>query len=777
MLISENPPSPSFASVALAIPTISTGELTYRVPTELSAKIALGSCVIVPLSNRKITGIVTSLSDSSAYLGDKNIKDILDIIEEDVVFSEDMIRLWRWSSNYYLTSPGEMLGTIFPSGLRSESTQFVKAKKTGKEKRSASHQEKNLTHSDAVSSTPLTATEEELLAFVSQKPRVTTKALRKQFPTLSLGKTLQRLETAGLVEVKDHLTRRRRPLPKLDTDNVSFDEEVTTGDTERILSTSQTQALLAIGAALESARFQTFLLHGVTGSGKTEVYLRAAQQAVAASKSVLILVPEIALTSQLIERVEQRFGTQVAVLHSGLVGSTRWAEWRRIARGEARVVVGVRSAVFAPLPHLGLVVVDEEHDTAYKQQEGVRYNARDLAVMRGQLASCPVILGSATPSLESYVNWQTNRYTLLTLPERVESRPLPLIDVIDLRQEGRREGSDSIFSATLKQALIENHQAGKQSLLFVNRRGYANYLQCKLCGEVVSCKQCSVTLTYHLKGHLLRCHYCGFAQSAFDQCPACRESSLQGTGFGTEQVEEALRTFLPEARTARLDRDSVSRRGALDRIIKAWRAHELDVLIGTQMVAKGHDVPGVTLVGVLRADSSLHFPDFRSAERTFQVLTQVAGRAGRGSESGRVIIQTYLPQHYSVRFTVQQNYARFATHELRYRKQLGYPPFTRMVCIRCEGRDSEKVQAYVESIAASLAANMQDLSKEQPVILGPAPAPLERLQGRTRWHVLIKSDDRRTLHTLVRKATEHLRSQSRAAGIRLVVDVDPYDML
>lgn len=777
MLISGKCPSFTFASVALAIPTVSTGELTYRIPTELSAKITLGSCVIVPLSRRKITGIVTSISNSSPHLDDKNIKDILDISEEDIVFSEDMIRLWRWSSNYYLTSPGEMLGTIFPSGLRSESTQFVKAKKTRKEKRSASHQEEKLTHSDTVSSPPLTATEEALLTFVSQKPRVTTKALRKQFPSVALGKVLQRLEAAGLVEVKDHLTQRRRTLPRLDTDNTAFVDEVTTGDTERVLSTSQTQALLAIGAALESARFQTFLLHGVTGSGKTEVYLRAAQQAVAAGKSVLILVPEIALTSQLIERVEQRFGAQVAVLHSGLVGSERWAEWRRIARGEARVVVGVRSAVFAPLPTLGLVVVDEEHDGAYKQQEGVRYNARDLAVMRGQLASCPVILGSATPSLESYVNGQTNRYTLLTLPERVESRLLPIIDVVDLRQEGRREGTDAIFSATLKQALIDNYQAGNQSLLFVNRRGYANYLQCKICGEVVSCKQCSVTLTYHLKGRLLRCHYCGFAQSAFDQCPACHESSLQGTGFGTEQVEEALRSFLPEARTARLDRDSISRRGALDRVIKAWRAHNLDVLIGTQMVAKGHDVPGVTLVGVLRADSSLHFPDFRSAERTFQVLTQVAGRAGRGSESGRVIIQTYLPDHYSVRFTVRQDFSRFATHELRYRKQLGYPPFTRMVCIRCEGHDSDKVQAYLESIAASLVASMQDLQKEPPVILGPAPAPLERLQGRTRWHILIKSDDRRTLHTLVHKATAHLRSQSRTTGIRLVVDVDPYDML
>ena len=777
MLIVEKCSSFIFASVALTIPTISPGELTYRVPPELANKIALGSCVIVPLNKRKITGIITSLSEFSADLAPQNIKDILDITQEGVVFSQDLIRLWRWSSGYYLTSPGEMLGTIFPSGLRSDSAQVVKIKKERAKKQAVFSQEKSFPSNDTTLSPPLlSSTEEEIMAFLSERPRVTTKALKKRFPTLAVGKILQRLEALGLVEINEKLSRRKRLFTKQDGEAISPAERVTS-DYEMKLSESQTHALLAIRTVLDRASFQTFLLHGVTGSGKTEVYLRAAQHAVALGRNVLILVPEIALTSQLIERVTQRFGTQVAVLHSGLVGSERWSEWRRIAQGNAQVVVGVRSAVFAPIPQLGLVIVDEEHDTAYKQQEGVRYNARDLAVMRGQLASCPVVLGSATPSLESYVNGQTHRYTVLPLPERVESRPLAIIDVVDLRKEGKRGGGSTIFSTTLKQALIENYQAGKQSLLFVNRRGYANYLQCQGCGEVVSCKQCSVTLTFHLKGRMLRCHYCGFAQPAFDQCPACRESSLQGTGFGTEQVEEALRSFLPEARTARLDRDSVSRRGALDRVIRAWQAHDLDVLIGTQMVAKGHDVPGVTLVGVLRADSSLHFPDFRAAERTFQVLTQVAGRAGRGSESGRVIIQTYLPDHYSVRFTVRQDFSRFTTHELRYRKQLGYPPYARMIAIRCEGREGEKVQAYIENITTNLRAQIVAMGKDPPVILGPAPAPLERLQGRERWHVLVKSENRRTLHALVQKATEQLRSHSRAAGVRLVVDVDPYDML
>ena len=778
MLNSEKSSSSIFASVALSFPAISSGELTYRIPDSLVAKIALGSCVIVPISKRKITGIVTSISSSADAAGEKNIKDILDILEEDLVFSEDMIRLWKWASRYYLTSAGEMLSTILPSGLRSESTQVVKLKKEKRRKaqKNAATNE-SLTQYDGVQvHEALSDLEKEILTFLRRKTRVTTKTLKRQFPTLTLIKVLQRLEAGGLIEMREHLSRRRRSSPMQAASDASSCE-VISGKDAIVLSAAQAQVLQQIDTALENARFQTFLLYGVTGSGKTEVYLRAAQRAITLGKSVLLLVPEIALTSQLVEEVERCFGSQVAVLHSGLVASERWAEWRRIARGEARVVVGVRSAVFAPIKHLGLVIVDEEHDVAYKQQEGVRYNARDLAVMRGQLISCPVVLGSATPSLESYVNGQTARYSVLTLPERVASRPLPVIEVVDLRKERRSEGGDAIFSAPLKQALVDNYHVRKQSLLFVNRRGYANYLQCRLCGEVVSCKQCSVTLTFHLKGRLLRCHYCGFAQPAFDQCPSCHESSLQGSGFGTEQVEEALRRFLPEARTARLDRDSVSRRGTLSRILKAWRSHELDILIGTQMVAKGHDVPGVTLVGVLRADSSLHFPDFRAAERTFQVLTQVAGRAGRGTESGRVILQTYLPQHYSVRFTVRQDFPHFATQELRYRKQLGYPPFVRMVCIRCEGQDGEKVKTYAQSIAESLVANMRDVQKDMPVILGPAPAPLERLNGRERWQVLVKGGDRRLLHAVVRKTADQLRPRSRSTGVRLVVDVDPYDML
>jgi primosomal protein N' (replication factor Y) len=488
-------------------------------------------------------------------------------------------------------------------------------------------------------------------------------------------------------------------------------------------------------------------------------------------------VPEIALTHQFVERVREYFAQRVAVLHSAQTASERWNEWRRIAHGGAKIVVGVRSAVFAPIENLGLIIVDEEHDAAYKQEEGARYNARDLAIVRGQFSSCPVVLGSATPSLESYAHCQTHRYSLLELPKRIESRPLPLVDIVDLRQGRNSESeNDRIFSSTLRQALVDNYQEGKQSVLFLNRRGYASYLQCRCCGEVLSCAQCSVSLTFHLKGRELRCHYCGFSRKAPNLCPHCREPALEGSGIGTEQVEEALARLLPDARVARLDRDSVRRKGFLGTVIKSWQAHETDVLIGTQMVTKGHDVPGVTLVGVLLADVALNLPDFRAAERTFQLLTQVAGRAGRGDQPGKVIIQTYSPQHYSVRCAAQHDFRRFATLELRYRKKLGYPPFSRIVNVRFEGKEGERVRGAAEQFVERLVAQAPREGKP-PTILGPAPAPIERIKGRERWQVLLKGEDRLLLHDIVRKAQEESVSRGRSPHVRIIVDVDPYNML
>lgn len=736
--------------------------------------------VLVPVGKRKITGIVTHTSSSVDLPDPGKIKDILDVLDEEPVFPPDLLRLWQWASGYYLASPAETLSTILPGGLRSESVSVIKLKKP----KAKSQKPKAKSLEDGAQSTPqsldLTSTEQEILTFLADKRRVTTKMLRQHFPTLALGKVLGKLTSLGLVEVSERLSRVESfstTLSSLSEDGPEQNRTITEEDDPIFaLSTAQAYAHQQMIEALQSTTFQVFLVYGVTGSGKTEVYLQAAHEAVSRDRSVLILVPEIALTHQLVEQVRQRFGTRVAVLHSAMAARERRAEWQRIAHGEATVVVGVRSAVFAPLARLGLIVVDEEHDSAYKQEEGIRYNARDLAIMRGKLAACPVILGSATPSLETYIHSRAHRYTLIELPERVASRQLPAVEIIDLRQEAWTGNSDRVFSPVLRQALIDNHLAGKQSLLFLNRRGYARYLQCRLCGEVLSCTQCSVTLTFHLKRRTLLCHYCGFTRQAPDCCPRCGEPALEEYGVGTEQVEAALSSFLPGVRVARLDRDSVSRRGTLEQVLSAWRSHEVDVLVGTQMVTKGHDIPGVTLVGVLLADVSLNLPDFRAAERTFQLLAQVAGRAGRGQEPGRVIIQTYAPQHYSIRCAARHDFARFAVQELRYRKSLGYPPFTRMVNIRLEGKEGEKVRASAERLAHQLRQNVQEGDK-MPTILGPAPAPIERLKGRERWQILLKGEDRHALHTLVRKVQGEIQAHSQTQGVRIIIDVDPYNML
>lgn len=772
-----------FAHVAVPIPALATEILTYRIPEQFHGSLVPGSCVIVPINLRKTLGIVIDIKANLEYEEKEKVKDILDIVEEKIVFPKSLLQLAQWTARYYMTTQGEVVRGLLPQSLRSPLRSVVKLKNLRgerKTKRKAGSQAKpqgqplrgNIEHEGQA--VALSAIEEEIVAFLRTKSRVTTKRLEQHFSPRPVRHALQRLVNHGLIEVTaSSIHKRRQPAspPKAAKIEASLKSS-----TPQLLSAAQEQGYKQIAEAIRAATFRVFLLHGVTGSGKTEVYLHAAREVVNCGKTGLILVPEIALTHQLIEQVRARFGERVAVLHSAMVGSAREGEWRRIACGEVSLVVGVRSAVFAPLPHLGLLIVDEEHDPSYKQDEGPRYNARDLAIVRGQISSCPVVLGSATPSLESYFHARSHRYSLLELPDRVESRMLPTVEIVDLRQERKKENRAPLFSTVLREALVDNLQAGGQSLLFLNRRGYANYLQCQLCGKVLLCIRCSVSLTFHLRGRVLRCHYCGFSQPATDRCPACHEAALEGTGIGTEQVEEALRRFLPGVRVARLDRDSVSRRGALDRILSAWRTHELDVLIGTQMVAKGHDVPGVTLVGVLLADASLNFPDFRSAERTFQVLTQVAGRAGRGEQAGRVILQTYSPQHYAIRAAVRHDFARFATQELRYRQKLGYPPFMRLISIRVEGKVKEQVEATAGQLAERFLQAVATREGKLPMVLGPAPAPLERIQGRERWQILLKGEDRQLLHALVKQVIEE-KPQRRPTGVRIIVDVDPYSML
>lgn len=771
----------SLGDVAVPVPIAGKKLLSYWSPAALTPRLAPGVRVVVPVGKRKITGIFVRWREEQSIVEPEKIKEILDIVDETPVFSQNLMRLWQWAARYYLTPPGEMLSAMLPGGMLKEGASIVTLKgDSAKKKRRLSKSEQAPVEPRAwsephLSVDNLSTNEKNVFDYVHEKKRVSIKTLRRRFPQVRLTHVLQQLERLHLIEIRETV----RTNKMAERSKVGLPETrppVQDARTVR-LSSAQIHAHKKITAAIHAATFRVFLLHGVTGSGKTEVYLHAARSTIDHQKNVLFLVPEIALTHQLVERIQQRFGQRVAVLHSAQAASERWAEWRRIAEGEVRIVIGVRSAVFAPLDRLGLIVVDEEHDPAYKQEEGTRYNARDLAVVRGRIASCPVVLGSATPSLESYSHCQTHRYSLLELPERVEARLLPSVEIVDLRQRLSDEtDTKRIFSPPLREALLKNYEAGKQSVLFLNRRGYASYLQCRSCGEALSCSQCSVTLTFHLGGRVLRCHYCGFSRPAPDVCPHCREPELEGSGLGTEQVEEAVHQLLPQARIVRLDRDSARKKGFLGRVLESWRAHETDVLIGTQMVTKGHDVPGVTLVGVLLADVALNLPDFRATERTFQLLTQVAGRAGRGEEPGRVIIQTYSPQHYSIRCAAQHNFSRFAALELRYRKKLGYPPFARMVNVRFEGKDGERVQKSAERFVHFASARIPPTGKSVS-ILGPAPAPIERIKGRARWQVLLKGEDRLLLHNLIEQVQKEFLDRERSPHMRIIVDVDPYNML
>ena len=772
--------------------------MIYRVPDPLLARAQAGVRVIVPVSSRKITGIIVGRSSQPGDIDAQKVKDILDIIDEVPIFPQDMKNVWEWIAHYYFSSTGAALQTILPRTVRHQSTLSVTLPKKNRPRKTATEEDdrrKQLLVSR------LKEAEKELLAYVTEKKRANVKTLQRRFPQLAIKDTLQHLESLNLIRLVESFPRPRTLTESSGSADDSGDNGKPTQWDGIALTSAQQQAQSEVENALQKEEFRVFLLHGVTGSGKTEVYLRAARYAVRQDKSALFLVPEIALTQQLVAQVRQRFGGGVAVLHSAMTDKERWEEWKRIARREISVVVGARSAVFAPLTNLGLIIVDEEHETAYKQEDGIRYNARDIAIVRGKMSSCPVILGSATPSLESYTHSQTQHYTALTLPTRVAARPLPKVEIVDLRREARpstrlRTGSGKptpIFSTRLQQALRANYQAGKQSVLFLNRRGYANYLQCRLCGETLSCPHCSVSLTFHLQRKILCCHYCGFTRRSLEVCPSCKEPALDGSGIGTEQVEDALKHLLPEVRIARLDRDTVKRRGALDRVLRAWRAHEFDVLIGTQMVAKGHDVPGVTLVGVILADVTLNRPDFRAAERTFQLLTQVAGRAGRGQDLGTVIIQTYAPRHYSIQCAARHDFTRFAAQEQRYRKQLGYPPFTRLINVRFEGRDGQQVEATASLFLQKVEQTRQSPPFSPPQsggrrggesaraaglqILGPAPAPIERIKGRVRWQLLVKGPDRPLLHALIGKAHDAFVQAKPPRTVRTIIDVDPYSVV
>ena len=734
----------------IVIPSSLKEPLTYAVPPSLAADLGVGMRVVVPLGKRRALGIIM---DFEAQTPLPEVKEILVVLDAKPVLDSSLIELSHWISRYYLSPLGEVLETMLPPGLRRQSQRVV-----------------FLRQSDFSVSSELEA--KILDELKRRKGKVTVRSLAKKLRGGFYG-ALDRLASLGIVEIREQIPGKRRSRTRSLRDRA----ETSGLHPAPKLNSEQESALSAVQKRLTEGGFEVFLLHGVTGSGKTEVYTRAMEEATKVGKRSLILVPEISLTPQLLDRLHERFRDRIGVLHSALTPAERWEQWQRILDGGVDVVVGARSALFAPVSGLGLIVVDEEHDSSYKQEEGLRYHARDLAVMRGKLVGCPVLLGSATPSVESFENCRQGRYRLLELTQRIEHKPLPRVEIVDLRAKNSRPETRNpkpvtIFSPELVEALQENLSRQQQSLIFLNRRGFANFLQCYLCGFVLRCPHCSVTLTYHLKERTLFCHHCGFREPSRDLCPKCDNWTLSGIGIGTERVEKELLRILPEARIARMDRDTTRKKGSQERLIRQWERGEIDVLVGTQMITKGHDVAGVTLVGAILADLSLNVPDFRAAERTFQLLSQVAGRAGRGTEPSRVIIQTYAPDHYALPHVITHDYKGFFSSEIEFRRALGYPPFSRLVHLRIEGPRPEEVKAKAGILGKRLREEQGKIPGSVEV-LGPAPAPISKLRGRYRWQILLKGKKPKPLRDL---AMEALRLPLQR-HTRLFVDVDPYHML
>ena len=746
--VKAGPEAADLWEVAVALPLAQT--LTYRRPPELAAA-GVGSLVQAPVGRQTVTGYLLAPAMQAPPVKLRRLTKLLDHIPR---FGPEMVPLFRWLADYYQYPLGEALSRIIPGGARP----------------AGGRQETWVAPVPPAAAPPLPRLgprSRALLAHLQEAgAAVAASDLRPLFPGCL--PVLRRLETSGLVVLS------RRPALQDPLESHPWIPE----EALLPLAPEQELALTAIIRGIASGSFSPFLLHGVTASGKTEVYLAAAAQALARGRQVLVLLPEIALSHPVAQAFRRRFGPRVTLLHSGLSEAARLDQWRRVMLGEVDVVVGARSAVFAPLPRLGLVVVDEEHDSAYKQEGGLLYQARDVALYRAKLAGAAAVLVSATPQITTYHLARTGKYRYLNLSRRVTPQALPEIHLVDLRAQRGGGRALKIISRPLLTALEGVLSRGEQALLFLNRRGYARALFCLFCGHVFQCRQCSVAMTRHQMGEdRLICHYCGFSQEVPQSCPQCQATAIKQYGVGTEKVESELRRLLPGARVARLDRDTAPHSGRALAVLESFAAGDLDLLVGTQMIAKGHHFPRVSLVGVVAADLSLFFPEYHAGERTFQLLSQVAGRAGRGEAPGKVLVQTFHPQHYLFQLVQSQDWVGFYEREIEIRRRLGYPPFTRLALARLDGPFEAAVAREAQRLTAALKREVErdGQLRSRVQVLGPAPAGLSRLQGRYRWQLLLKSYGRPALAT----ALGHLRRLFRPlprARLNLTLDIDPNNL-
>jgi len=778
--------------VALPLPIHST--FSYRVP-EGSPLPERGARVLVPFGRRRVIGMVTGPGENLSGLG---LKDLIEVLDREPPTTPPLLELASWLSAHYLAPPGECCRLVLPPGGvgasravvrllgEAEGDPIVEALREGPLRLStltrrlghlsASHL-RRLRRSGVVEidqSLAPAGFKHVRVASLAGQARATGRAQaeviarlskaggRLKVPDLLVGRpslrsAFRRLVSTGVVTVSDERdVRSPTLLSPTPTKNVQLSEE-------------QRRCLGPIVRSVEGREFRSFLLHGITGSGKTEIYFHAAASALSQGRGVLILVPEIALTPLLVRAAVSRFGETVSVLHSDLSAGERHDQWWRIRERRARLVIGARSAVFAPVPDLGLVVVDEEHEAAYKQEESPRYHGRDVAVVRAKLEGCPVVLGSATPSVESYANALQGKYEALALVSRIGPRGLPRIETVD-RRPLLKTGEEGILTAPLRGALVACVARKEQALLLLNRRGWATSIVCRECGLGAECPNCSVCLTLHRGGRLALCHYCGYESPAPVTCGSCRGEYLRLSGYGTEQVLSAVVEAVPGCRVDRLDRDLAVRRGAVGKVLEAFERGEIDVLVGTQMIAKGHDFPQVTLVGVIDADVALGLPDFRAAERTFQLITQVAGRAGRGDLPGEVILQSHLPDHYALRYACEQDYAGFFEREMEFRRTMSYPPTASLVNIILRSRQPQEAAKNAEALARQLRQRASGRFR----VLGPARAPLARLKKEHRFQILLKGR-RAAMRDAVRKAVEETLGLARWPDV--AIDVDPVSVM
>ena len=810
--------------VEVAVPLHVNKTFIYRLP-ESSTNAQVGARILVPLGRNLVVGYAVALHKtlpSDLGLAESEIKEAGNVVDEVPICTPEILNITRWVSEYYASPWGEVIKAALPPGISPSIYEFISLTEKGKVELQQRPNDETLTRT--------------ILKYLSEAGNARRDTLQHLASESQLAKTIRDMEQAGLLErnrnesgsfVKTKLVRfvnlnqtisadspkrtdaQQRVIKSLQTQgkipirtllqdaavsvstiNTLEKKGVISISTEAVrrdpfyepivqpretytLTSSQQLVLNEIELGITKGSYAAYLLHGVTGSGKTEVYIRAMRSALDRNKSSLMLVPEIALTPVFSRRLREHFGDEVAIFHSSLKRGERFDEWTRVRDGKARIVIGTRSAVFAPIQNLGLIVIDEEHESSYRQQDSPYYSGRDTAIVRAQKESAVVVLGSATPSLESFQNAQNGKYTYLSLPERIGARPMASASIIDMRDVFARHGKPSVFADELLEAIQETHDRGEQSIILLNRRGYSSFVLCRSCGESVQCPNCDVTLTYHRSERVVICHYCNHRQGVPKVCPQCGKDYIHFVGEGTEQLEEMLKTAFPTLRIARIDRDTTTNRRRFEQSLRDFSEGHIDTLVGTQMLAKGHDFPNVTLVGVVSVDAGLALPDFRAAERTFQLITQVAGRAGRGDRPGRVLIQTYHPTHYALRHACAQDYEGFYNEEIRYRQNHSYPPFIALASLLIHGPDLNKVRNDALELRKQLDAANQDRTAR---VLGPAPAPLARLKGEHRFQILIKSRSRKRLREVADAALKALANGG--TNLRSInLEIDPNSMM